>query len=242
MHSELIHPNDDMYHGSSEHYTSVGTQMADFAAHAAALGGVSSPVVLELPSGYGRVTRHLVSRFDPEHVHVADIMVPAVDFCAQSFGVKGYYITDPVYEFRNVPESFFNDAVLGSLITHLSELNARTVIKHFFAKLQPGGVAVVTTHGARSRQILETADCYQIGDAARAHLLTSYDAGQFGFVNYMPDHSLEAKTVDYIGDSYGIALIPHNWMSDACEENGLTILEYRPGGWDDHQDVFFVAR
>ncbi|WP_341313010.1 hypothetical protein WN982_16560 [Paraburkholderia sp. IMGN_8] len=58
----------------------------------------------------------------------------------------------------------------------------------------------------------------------------------------MPDHSLEAKTVDYIGDSYGIALIPHNWVSDVCDENGLTILEHRPGGWDNHQDVFFISR
>jgi hypothetical protein len=73
-------------------------------------------------------------------------------------------------------------------------------------------------------------------------LLASYDAGQYGFVNYMPDHSLEAKTVDYIGDSYGIALIPHQWVSDVCRENGVEIAEYRRGGWDNHQDVFFISR
>jgi hypothetical protein len=173
---------------------------------------------------------------------VADIMVPAVDFCVQTFGVVGYSIVDPVYEFRNVPDSFFDVAALGSLITHLSGRNARTVMRHFFAKLKPGGVAVVTTHGARSREILGTVDCYQVGHSARVNLLNSYDASQFGFVNYMPDHSLEAKTVDYIGDSYGIALIPHSWVRNFCNESDLTILEHRPGGWDNHQDVFFISR
>ncbi|MFM0372936.1 class I SAM-dependent methyltransferase [Paraburkholderia aspalathi] len=242
MQSAPIHPDDDMFHGSNEHYTSVGTQMADCVSHAVELAQADLPTVLELPCGYGRVTRHLASRFDPKRIHVADIMVPSVDFCVEKFGVNGYYIIDPVYEFKNVPEAFFDVAALGSLITHLSGRNSRTVIKHFFEKLKPGGIAVVTTHGARSREILETVDCYQIGDAARTHLLDSYDAGQFGFVNYMADHSLEAKTVDYIGDSYGISLIPHNWVNDVCDENGLTILEYRSGGWDNHQDVFFISR
>ncbi|MGF6871722.1 methyltransferase domain-containing protein [Paraburkholderia sp. MM5477-R1] len=237
-----IHPHDDMFHGSTGHYASVGTQMADMVSHAVELAGSDSPTALELPCGYGRVTRHLASRLQPGNVHVADIMAPAVDFCVQTFGVTGYTIVDPVYEFRNVPNSFFDVAALGSLITHLSGRNARTVMQHFFEKLKPSGVAVVTTHGARSREILESADCYQVGESARAHLLNSYDAGQYGFVNYMPDHSLEAKTVDYVGDSYGIALIPHNWVSDVCAENNLAVLEYRPGGWDNHQDVFFISR
>ncbi|WP_087751415.1 class I SAM-dependent methyltransferase [Paraburkholderia caledonica] len=242
MQSARIHPNDDMFHGSTEHYASVGTQMADFVSHAAGLANVRSPKVLELPCGYGRVTRQLVTRFDPAQIHVADIMVPAVDFCAEEFGVHAYSIVDPVYEFKNVPDEFFDVAALGSLITHLSGHNARTVMKHFLRKLKPGGVAVVTTHGERSREILGTVDCYQVGDAARTHLLASYDAGQYGFVNYMPDHSLEAKTVDYIGDSYGIALIPHQWVSDVCRENDVEIAEYRRGGWDNHQDVFFISR
>ncbi len=242
MQSARIHQNDDMFHGSTEHYASVGTQMADFVWHAADLAGAQSPLVLELPCGYGRVTRHLASRLDPQQIYVADIMLPAVEFCADEFGVNAYVITEPVYEFKNVPDEFFDVAALGSLITHLSGHNARTVMRHFFRKLKRGGVAIVTTHGERSREILGTVDCYQVGEAARAHLMASYDAGQYGFVNYMPDHSLEAKTVDYIGDSYGIALIPHQWVTEVCRETGVEILEYHPGGWDNHQDVFFIAR
>lgn len=242
MREAPIHPNDDMFHGSHEHYASVGTQMADFVAQAAELAGAESPTILELPCGYGRVTRQLVERFDPSRIHVADIMAPSVDFCVKTFGTIGYHVTEPVYEFKNIPADAFDVAALGSLITHLSSHNARSVIKHFFSKIRSGGVGVVTTHGEKSREHLGIGDCYQVGEAARQHLLNSYDANQFGFVNYRADHSLEAKTVDYIGDSYGISLIPGDWVKDVCAENGLTIVEHRPGGWDGHQDVFLIRK
>ncbi|MFM0273743.1 hypothetical protein PQQ59_24370 [Paraburkholderia aspalathi] len=81
-----------------------------------------------------------------------------------------------------------------------------------------------------------------MGEDARQHLLNSYDANQFGFVNYRVDHSLEAKTVDYIGDSYGISLTPGDWVKEVCAENDLTIVEHLPGGWDNHQDVFLIRK
>lgn len=242
MLSAPIHPSDDMFHGSMEHYDSVGRQLGEFVSQAVQLCGAESPMVLELPCGYGRVTRHLVGKFDPKAVHVADIMKPAVDFCVDTFGVTGHHVVEPVYRFENIPENFFDVAALGSLVTHLSQINSREVMKHFFTRLKDGGVGVVTTHGERSRELLGAGDCYQVGDVARDRLLSAYDAGQYGFVNYRADHSLEAKTVDYIGDSYGIALIPTSWVHDVCRENGVTIVEHRPGGWDNHQDVFLIRR
>lgn len=238
----LLHPDDDMFHGSEAHYLSVGSQMADFASYAAGLASEKTPHVLELPCGYGRVTRHLAECFDPKLILSADIMAPAVDFCESSFGVRGCYVIDPVYEFRNIPDSAFDIALLGSLVTHLSQVNARSVVKNFTSKLRPGGVAVVTTHGEKSRELLGQADCYQVGDEARQQLLDAYDADQYGFVNYRRGHTAEAKTVDYIGDSYGIAMIPTSWVMEVCDTNGLTVLEHRPGGWDTHQDVFFIRR
>ncbi|MGC2968163.1 methyltransferase domain-containing protein [Paraburkholderia aspalathi] len=237
-----IHPDDDMFHGSQEHYNSVGTQMADFVSHAAELTGSRAPTILELPCGYGRVTRHLASRFDPGKIHVADLMVPSVNFCIEKFGVIGYCVTEPVYEFTNIAVGEFDIAVLASLITHLSSYNAQAVIANFFSKLKPGGVGIVTTHGEKSREHLGIADCYQVGEEARLHLMNRYDANEFGFVNYRADHSLELKTVDYIGDSYGISMIPTNWVRDVCQENRLSIVEHYPGGWDNHQDVFIIRK
>lgn len=237
-----IHPDDDMFDGSAEHYYSVGRQMTDFVIKAVSLAEADDPRVLELPCGYGRVTRHLKLYFAPGRLHVADIMKPAVDFCVSEFGVTGHHVQEPVYEFRGLENGSFDVAAMGSLITHLSNNNARTVLRNFFTKLRLGGVAVVTTHGEKSRELLGASDCYQVGEEARQHLLAAYDAGNYGFVNYRADHSLEAKTVDYIGDSYGVALIPTSWVKDVCLENGLTILDHRPGAWDNHQDVFLICR
>ncbi|RDJ98792.1 class I SAM-dependent methyltransferase [Paraburkholderia lacunae] len=242
MHVTPIHPDDDMFQGSHEHYYSVGSQMADFVSHATELAGAHTPIILELPCGYGRVTRHLATRFDPTKIHVADIMVPSVDFCIGAFGVVGHYVAEPVYEYANIASEAFDVAALGSLVTHLSSHNARTVIVHFFSKLKSGAVGVVTTHGEKSREHLGIADCYQVGEAARQHLLSSFDANQYGFVNYPTDHSLETKTVDYIGDSYGISIIPTDWIKSVCEENNLSIIEHWPGAWDGHQDVFFIRK
>jgi len=237
-----IHPDDDMFHGSPEHYYSVGKQMTDFVVRAVSLAKADDARVLELPCGYGRVTRHLRLCFAPDRLDVADIMKPAVDFCVTEFGVTGHHVREPVYEFLGLKDDSYDVAAMGSLITHLSNNNSRTVMRKFFAKLRAGGVAVVTTHGEKSREILGASDCYQVGEEARQHLLSAYDAGEYGFVNYRVDHSLEAKTVDYIGDSYGIAMIPKTWVIDVCRENGLTILDHIPGGWDGHQDVFFIRR
>ena len=186
--------------------------------------------------------RHLIQKFEPAQIHSADIMIPAVDFCTTTFGVHGYHIVEPVYEFKNIQSEKFDVGLLGSLITHLSNVNSRSVIKNFFSKIRKGGFGVVTTHGEKSRILLESTDCYEVGEEARDFLISRYDSGEFAFVNYRPGHSFEKKTVDYIGDSYGISMIPTNWVHEVCETQGLQIEEHIVGGWDAHQDVFFIKK
>lgn len=237
-----IHPDDDMFTGSLEHYESVGKQLASFVGNAAGLLGLSSPKILELPCGYGRVTRHLVGMFPKDNILSCDIMVPATDFVAREFGVRVHPAQNPVHELTGIDSASFHIAVMGSLITHLSAANSETLLKHFFRVLRPGGMAIVTTHGARSRQIAGDSDAYGVGEMARLHLIEQYDNDRFGFVNYLPDHTFEAKTVDYIGESYGISLIPDQWMRETCAANGMTVADTIVGGWDSHQDVYFLRK
>lgn len=240
--NQTIHPNDDMFIGDHAHYAACGQQLADFGAKALELAPAQSPTILELPCGYGRITRHLADRYDPKHIHVADIMKPSVDFCVQTFGVVGHYIEDPIYEFTSVPDDKFDVALMGSLITHLSEQAATTVMRSFFKKVKRGGIGVVTTHGVFSRKRHDEGDWYQVGVTAQRELTSQYDADKFGFVPYDQDHSSEKKTVEYIGASYGISLIPEKWVKNICAELGLSIVGYTPGGWDNHQDVFLIRR
>lgn len=104
------------------------------------------------------------------------------------------------------------------------------------------GIATITTHGIRSRQLLGEKDVYQDGEEAWQHLIRQYDNSRFGFFNYLPDHSFEAKTVDYIGDSYGISLIPDQWMTEISQTLGLNIIKKIVGGWDNHLDEFFLQK
>lgn len=240
--NQNIHPDDDMFTGNEGHYFSVGEQMSAFAEKAFHLSKSQNPFLLELPCGYGRVTRHLVKKFTPSHIYSADIMAPAVDFCADTFFVNGRHIKDPVYEFQNIQSEKFDIGLMGSLITHLSNNNSELVIKNFFSKIRPGGIGVVTTHGEQSRVLLGTTDCYQVGESARKFLIEGYDSGEFAFVNYNSNHTFEKKTVDYIGDSYGVSLIPTEWVYNVCKLNNLHIIEHIVGGWDGHQDVFFIEK
>lgn len=242
MQTAPIHPNDDMFTGSIEHYERCGKQLADFASIAGDMSGSARPLLLELPCGYGRVTRHLVKLFDATAISVADIMVPAVDFTVESFGVTGHIVSEPVNEFRNIPEGAFDVAVMGSLITHLSESNTRTVLAHFLSKLRPAGVAVITSHGAKAHEMLAANGWFEITGSDRATLMKAYANDQYGFVNYDANHSFEKKTVDYIGKSYGVSLIPDAWMRDTIAELGFAVKRHIPAGWDDHQDVYFISR
>lgn len=244
---DRIHKDDDMFHGSIEHYHSVGNQMADFVESARAMIGNQLPRILELPCGYGRVTRKLVERFGSDRVLVAEIMAPAIEFCVEQFGVFGYRVTEPVNEFRSIPDADFDVAVMGSLITHLSEENSKIVFSNFFRKLKPGGIGVVTTTGVRARELLEHSAHYQtevcqVGVDGRRHLIDRYDSGQFGYAKYISNHTFEQKTVDLVGDVYGYSLIPKEWVEKMAEANGLKIVKWLPGGWDGHQDVFFILK
>ena len=238
-----IHSDDDMYVGSLGHYEQCGKQFADIIGAAAQRATFSSPRILELPCGYGRVTRHLVKFFLPEKIVVADAIAPAVEFCIEQFGVSGIEVGEPLNEFINIPNGAFDVAAMGSLITHLSEDSAETVLKHFFSKLTPQGIALITTHGVRAHEILlADSNWFELIPSDREFLKAAYQEDKFGYVQYAPDHSFEKKTVECVGKSYGISLIPHSWMVKTVNQLGYSVLDYQKGGWDNHQDVFVIAK
>lgn len=237
-----IHRDDDMLHGSVEHYDRAGTQLAQLSKQAASY--VDGPIeeILELPCGYGRVTRKLVSAFGGAHISVSDIMVPAVAFCVEEFGVTGIVAEEPVNELRNIEDGKFDLAIMGSLITHLSEVDALTILVSFLAKIRSGGCAVVTTHGERVFDLIEAGQYLKMSPNHDASLRKSYVDGQFGFVTYDADTEFERRTVDYIGPSYGVSITPRAWIENTIKTLGCSIVSYQVGGWDNHQDVVVIKR
>lgn len=196
MQVESVRPDDDMFTGSLAHYGSCGKQLA-------ALGSEKLLSCQERPrleywscrvGTDGRVTRHLVNQFDPAKITVADIMMSTVDFNAATFGVSGHYVTEPVNEFRGIPDGTFDVAIMGSLLTHLSESNAHAVLKHSLAKPCDHGVAVATIHGVRAHEMLCSGAWFDLADADRTSMVDAYLAGKYGFANYTPDQPFEKKT------------------------------------------------
>lgn len=240
----LIHPDDDMFCGNIAHYEACGRQFAGFVEQASRCvksGGKKK--ILELPCGYGRVTRHLVEMFPPADIVVADAMPQAVEFCCEQFGVSGIEVKAPLNELRDVPEGEFQVAAMGSLITHLDEHSAGIVLCCFLSKLAVGGVAVITTHGKRAQEILfSNTAWFELLAGDRDSLKEAARQGKYGYARYAPHHEFERKTVEAVGESYGISLIPHEWMLCSFAKLGVGVIDYLEGGWDGHQDVYFVGK
>lgn len=169
-------------------------------------------------------------------------MAPAVDYCSATFGVTGVVVREPVNQFPNIPDGAFDVIAMGSLVTHLSQLYARLALSHFLKKLVPGGIAVITTHGARVFELLSTgAAWFELALSDGERLLTSYQRDVYGFANCAAAHGFERKTVDYVGDHYRVSLIPHSWMIRVLETLGYTVVRYQAGAWDSHQDVYIIS-
>lgn len=74
---------------------------------------------LDLPSGYGRVLRHLVGAIAPSRITACDADRQAVRFCAREFGVEPFFCDRDPRKLR-FTESY--DLIfVGSLLTHLPE-------------------------------------------------------------------------------------------------------------------------
>jgi SAM-dependent methyltransferase len=211
-----------------QHYERVGRQAAQLVGDALALvrrdfGGVRN--ALDLPSGYGRVTRYLVEVIPPSRVTVSDVDSGAVAFCKREFGVNGFVI-------GSVPESIelpgeFDLIFVGSLLTHLKERQCMALMRKLTGALVPGGVLVFTTHG---ESCLEHMQAYGPDiEAARS----DYDEGM---------RSRGMHFAPYQGSTeWGITLHSRDYIERTVRElfaGQLRQVQYLRRGWDDHQDVF----
>jgi SAM-dependent methyltransferase len=81
---------DAMYDGDEQHYVAVGQSALGIIE--AALREMPVPRrILDLPSGYGRITRVLRARFPEATITVCDIDRAAVYYCAGRFGARAIY-------------------------------------------------------------------------------------------------------------------------------------------------------
>ena len=216
-----VSANDTMFDGSTDHYLSVGLS-ALRAIEEAVRNGPRIRRVLDLPCGHGRVTRLLRARYPDASITTSDIDADGVAFTADRFGAKGVATSG---DFRQLDLGGPFDLVwVGSLLTHLSQLNARRMLDCLARHMAPGAVLVVSSHGEYVAERLRSWD-YGLGAGNAKIVLDQYERTGYGYRDYPG------------GTGYGISLIRRSWLERALAGSPLRLDAYIPRGWDNHQDV-----
>jgi len=180
--------------------------------------------LLDFPSGYGRLTRWLVTKADRHLVTAGDVDHQAVRFCATEFGVR------PLYATRNMLAQVFPDSYdlifVGSLLTHLTPSGCRDILAALIAVLRPEGQIVFTTQGESCLMHLDwygehfqhAAGLYHQQIAERGIAFVPYPRSR--------DYGITIHASSYV-ETLMRTSFPH-----------LTLVRRQERGWDNHQDVW----
>lgn len=232
--SEEISPQEDMLEpdadGALSHYFQVGRDAIRVILGALLTSGRDVPArILDMPCGFGRVTRHLGAFFPESEIVACDLYPDRVRFCEQVFGVEGVLSEEELS--RLDLGGPFDLIWCGSLLTHLPERLFQDCLQLFIRSLSATGIAVVTLHGRYSVFVQHNRWEYMPpGRFAKAE--RGFAKSGFGYADYEMGKAFDRQR------QYGISLTAPSYLTDLLEkEEGIRLLGYSERDWDDHQDV-----
>lgn len=226
--SRLIANDDEMApDGDLDQYLEVGRAAVEIILAAMLLARrerVSS--ILDLPSGAGRVTRHLREAFPEAALFVSDLNKSHQNFAARHFGATPI---DVAPDFSDAPPRQFDVVFVGSLLTHLDETHFHRALAWFLDALAEDGLLIVTLHGRRNTR-LGLAD---LGDRVR----------QESYARYLERGFLFDATEQTTPVPYGCARLSPSWLMRHLErEPRATVLGFLEAAWVDNQDALILRR
>ncbi len=234
-----ISANDGMYGGNKEHYFGVGySALRCLRLATLAAGNNVVNRILDLPCGYGRVTRALRASFPQAEIVACDRDRRAVDFCHETFGAVPVYSTEEAEELK-LPGCF--DLIwCGSLLTHLNAGRWATFLRLFESVLAPEGILVFTTHGrlvvkwmrrGTSDVGLTATQLYGLSEQPLQSLVQGYDREGFGYVDYpgQPGCGISASSLSFV-------------IGEVQRNTRLRLVTIIENGWDNHHDVIACAK
>jgi SAM-dependent methyltransferase len=175
----MVAGRDTMYLGSDAHYVSVGQSALRIIE--AALGRTEPRSILDLPSGFGRVTRVLRARFPQAAITASDLDSDGVEFCAAQFGVRAAH---SVSDFNQLQLGECYDLIwVGSLITHLRARKTHEFFAAMVRHMTPLSTLVVSSHGPSIIPRLRK-QAYGFPPEAAAELIAQYEQTGYGYRDY----------------------------------------------------------
>ena len=222
---------DDMYTGNAAHYFKVGLSAIHcIDASISQIENLNINSILDMPCGYGRVLRFLCHRFPNAKLSGMDLVETGVDFCTNTFGVKGIYSEKKLDTLKT--GSKFDLIWCGSLLTHLNASFAVDLFRFFDRHLSIGGLLIFTSHGASVWEAVKKGEkTYGLDADGVAQVIRSYEQSGYGYT-------------DYPGQTdYGISITSVKWLRDQFNTNqGWQEIYCKDRGWDNHQDVFCILK
>jgi SAM-dependent methyltransferase len=217
----------------SGHYLSVGVSAFESITAALKASGIDRvPTILDMPCGHGRVARVLRAAFPTAEISVCDLDTDGVAFCAQQFGAEPLS-SGPGFATLNFNKTF--DLIwVGSLITHLPERVADDFIAFVLRHLSPGGVAVISSHGAYVAERIAGGETYGVESGATRSMVDDYCSRGFGYADY-PGHDTSVQ-------HYGISIATRDRIITAITRAGGKVLFYNDRAWDNHHDIVSFMR
>lgn len=228
--SQSISPLDGMFHGNLEHYLACGESALRVLLSAISLGQSAPPkCILDFGAGAGRVTRWLKAHFPEANIHACDIRDQDMTFLRSTFGIEAWTVGVDV-DALEFPSRY--DLVwVGSVITHLSEHDTRTLISKLFSSCKPGGLLALSFHGQHAFERHERANIQYIHKYGWKRIKSAYLASGYGYADYVNQKD------------YGISIISTEWMikfTSKIINSRLVLLSEQ--AWDNHHDVIVLQK
>lgn len=178
--------------------------------------------ILELPCGYGRLTRHLIREYSAKQITAVDIQKDAIDFQKRVMGTNAIVSsTDP----SKVPlDGPFDLIVVASLFSHLPRHRFDQWLTRLYELLSPEGILMFSVH---PEEVIET-HRRQPGGFTFEPLRSE--------MNQIASEDLETDLQEY-GGTYATA----EAVREIAAHCGVAHLYRSPKGFVDFQDFYLAS-
>lgn len=188
--------------------------------------------ILDMPSGHGRVLRHLARRFPEATLDACDLDRDGIDFCARQFGATPI-LSNP--DLTTVSFQRTYDLIwVGSLLTHVSRPLFEQWSTFLATLLSPNGLIVASMHGRYSETVQKTHP-YISHEIWNRRILPDLQSTGYGFAPYETgDEGLHG----FIENDYGISVArPSEVMRIIEAVPGVRVQFFSERAWIQHHDI-----